>query len=234
MKEIIFSHIGKRKENQDLVISIPLRSNNHLFIVTDGMGGYSNGAKASKIISESISTYLLSIKVISHDSIQKAINKANLAIKQELKNSTIKMGATLAGIVIQENVAKCFWVGDVQILHLREGKLQYQSKSHSLLNEIVDNGNITNPDKIAKFKHVVTRSVQGDVGRSKIDYHEIAIQKNDILTISTDGVHDIFSPVQFQYSLKKIGSIEETLRSLEERLLVEAQDNYSCCGIIID
>lgn len=231
MKEIIFSHIGKRKENQDLVISLPLKSNNHLFIVTDGMGGYSNGAKASKIISESISTYLSNIKVIPHDSIQKAINKANLAIKQELKSSTIKMGATLAGIVIQENVAKCFWVGDVQVLHLRDYKLKFKSKSHTLLNEIIENGNITDPEKLAKYTHIVTRSVQGDIEKSKVDYKEITLQEKDILTISTDGVHNIISPLQFQYIIGKYKSIDIFTSEIEERLLQEAEDNFSLIGI---
>lgn len=231
MKEIYFSHIGKRKENQDLVLSQPLNNNYHLYLVADGMGGYDNGAKASKIISESISTYLSNAKTISKESIQKAINKANLAIKQELKNSSSKMGATLAGIIIQENVAMCFWVGDVQILHLRDYKLKFKSKSHTLLNEIIKNGNITDPEKLVKYTHIVTRSVQGDVEKSKVNYKEITLQEKDILTISTDGVHNIISPLQFQYIIGKYKSIDIFTSEIEERLLQEAEDNFSLIGI---
>ena len=56
----IISHtgIGKRNENQDLILISELQNDMSLYLVVDGMGGYENGFEAAKIIIEEARIYL--------------------------------------------------------------------------------------------------------------------------------------------------------------------------------
>ena len=129
------------------------------------MGGYENGAMAAKIVAENITAFLSTIKKITKADIQKGINKANLALKQAQESSQTKMGATIGGVIIENNTALCFWVGDVKIFHYRNNKLFNESSEHTLLKEILKNGSISNVDQLNKYQHIVTRSVQGEIKR---------------------------------------------------------------------
>ena len=60
MKQIIeYSNIGCRNQNQDFVLSKTIGENKGIYIVADGMGGYSDGDLAAKIAAEQISNNIL-------------------------------------------------------------------------------------------------------------------------------------------------------------------------------
>jgi|688.fasta_scaffold486281_2 serine/threonine protein phosphatase PrpC len=226
-----FSHIGKRKSNQDFVESHSSNGVN-FFIVADGMGGYDHGDIAAQIAVENIIVYLSSVDEINQDQIQKAINKANLAIRQKQESLGCKMGATIGGCILKDTVAHCFWVGDVQIFHFRDKRVNFESKSHTLINELKSGNIINEPSKISKYKHVVTRSLNGDITKSKAGFHLIHdLQKDDILMVCTDGVHDIFSSIQIQQIINSNFSFEESIEIIEKRLIIDAIDNASLIAI---
>ncbi|MDF1865317.1 MAG: protein phosphatase 2C domain-containing protein [Saprospiraceae bacterium] len=228
MKSLIFTHKGKRKINQDFVLIQNINPDTFLMLIADGMGGYEQGEKAAKAVAESILTFLSTTNEIGINQIQKAINKANLVIKQMTIDSQVKMGATIGGIILNKNSAICFWVGDVKIFHFNNNKLQYESHSHTLMNEIIENGSIKDPERISKFKHVVTRSVQGDIKHSQIDFHEIEnLSNDDMFLICSDGVHDLYDGIHFQQLLNNSSTIEEAINCVENRLMLEAEDNFS-------
>ena len=84
-----FSHIGSRNSNQDFV-EIQSYNDIDFFIVADGIGGYENGDLAAQMAVESIIVYLTNVDEINQDHIQKAINKANLAIRQKQQSLQLK------------------------------------------------------------------------------------------------------------------------------------------------
>lgn len=228
MKSIIFTHKGKRKINQDYVLVRNLNPETFLFIVADGMGGYEQGEIAARLVSENIFTYLSSVPDINSNHVQKAINKANLALRQFKEKAGIKLGTTVGGAIVTSNEALCFWVGDVKIFHFKNNVLQKESHSHTLMNEVIDKGSIINSEQINKYKHVVTRSVQGEVDRSQIDFFKVGlVVDQDVFLICSDGVSDIFSGIQIQQILDTTKSHIEAMNSLEESLLREAKDNFS-------
>ena len=215
MKSAILTHKGKRKINQDVVLVKNINPDTYLYVVADGMGGYDNGEVAAQIATESILTFLSNIDEINKESIQKAINKANLAIRQYQEQNHSRMGTTLGAIVLSKGVAKCFWVGDIKILHYSDNKLLFESKSHNLVNELSDNESTIDTFKSSKYSHIVTRSIQ------------LIVKEKDELIICSDGVHDIIDSqtILFLMNNQKVSS--NFIDELNKRLDLEANDNAS-------
>ena len=232
MKSIVFTHKGKREVNQDFVLVQNINEETYLMLVSDGMGGYENGDIAARIVAENILTYLSTVSNVDALHIQKAVNKANLAIKQFKDKSNTKLGATIGGVILNSSKAICFWVGDVKIFHFNSNKLQFESQPHTLMNDVINNGSIADVNQMSKYKHVVTRSVQGEVEHSKIDMHTIdSVSEKDMFLVCSDGVHDLFEGIQIQQILNTSNSVDETMTKIEKRLKIEGKDNFSMIAI---
>lgn len=221
-----FSNKGKRKNNQDYLFSKSINPDCNLYMVVDGMGGFEYGDVASELIAENIHTYLSTVKDINEKEIQKAVNKSNLIIKQKSIDLNAKIGATIAGVITLKNTALLFWVGDVKIIHIRNQELLFESHSHTLINQMIDNGNIIN--KIERYKHVVTRSVSGSIKESEIDCHIISnLLPNDLIMIYSDGVSDILNSYQIDNVFKSAASVQKGISEVEILCNIEAKDNFS-------
>ncbi|GMQ28067.1 PP2C family serine/threonine-protein phosphatase [Algoriphagus confluentis] len=232
MNSIALSHAGKRETNQDLILEYTSFDGTYLFSVIDGMGGYEYGEIASKLVSENILAYLSTIKTIDAYHIQKAINKSNLAIRQRKNGLQMGMGATIGGIIIKETYIIYFWIGDVKILHFRNKKLLFESLPHSLVNKLIESGSITEGTQLSKFRHVVTRSIQGNLENSQAEIHSSSFKPDtDLIFICSDGVHDQLESLQVENLLNKVETPLAFKEALEEKLLIVASDNFTF-GII--
>ncbi|OUR98391.1 hypothetical protein A9Q86_15205 [Flavobacteriales bacterium 33_180_T64] len=227
MKSITLTHKGKRKINQDVVLVKNINPDTYLYVVADGMGGYDNGEIAAQITTESLLTFLSNTDVIDKESIQKAINKANLAIRQFQEQNHSKLGATLGAIILSKGLAKCFWVGDIKILHYSDKKLAFESKSHNLINELIGNELSNETLKSSKYSHIVTRSIQGDVKKSVVSYQELNIKEKDELIICSDGVHSIIDSQNILFLMNNTETSAFFIDELNCRLVNEANDNAS-------
>jgi len=227
MKSITLTHKGKRKINQDVVLVKNINPETYLYVVADGMGGYDNGEIAAQITTESLLTFLSNTEVIDKESIQKAINKANLAIRQFQEQNHSKLGATLGAIILSKGIAKCFWVGDIKILHYSGKKLVFESKSHNLINELSGNEFSNKTLKPSKYSHIVTRSIQGDVKKSVISYQELDTKENDELIICSDGVHSLIDSQTMLFLMNNSKNSAFFIDELNCRLGNEANDNAS-------
>lgn len=220
-----FSNKGKRKSNQDYLISKLINPECSLHIVVDGMGGYEYGEMASKLVAENIYTYLSTVKEINEKEIQKAVNKTNLIIKQKSDDFGAKIGATLAGVIILKNTAFLFWVGDVKIIHIRNNELLFETHSHTLINQMIENGNVIN--KIERYKHIVTRSISGKVKDGIIEYYISNLLTDDLVIIYSDGVSDILDSYQINHIFKSTDSVHEGFNQVEALCSIDAKDNFS-------
>ncbi|PRX56261.1 PP2C family protein-serine/threonine phosphatase [Flagellimonas meridianipacifica] len=228
MKSIAFSYKGNRGTNQDVIWESSLSSGTNLYLIADGMGGYDNGKLAASMIVESISTFLSTVDEINEESIQKAVNKANLVIRQFQELNQSKLGATVGGVIVENNIARCFWIGDIKILKYSESKLDFESKSHNLFNETLDDVTPNISEIKSKYSHVVTRSVQGNAKKSIVSYDELELNyKTDKLIICSDGLHNIIDSHSIEYLLNSCKSLDEVIEKIRRRLKMEAEDNAS-------
>lgn len=228
MKDSFFTGIGTREQNEDVILIEQLNQNNKLYLVVDGMGGYEQGEVAAKLVADNIATYLRSILEIDDAHIQKAVNKANLAVKQYNETNQITSGATLGGVVFSGNSAICFWLGDVKIYYLKNNKLVQESQSHSFLNEMSDKNYPKSAENRRRYGHIVTRSVSGKRESTTIDSFQIDnLSDQESLFICSDGVHNTMTIQHIQTLLTNSGHTSE----IHDYLNIHAKDNFSLITI---
>lgn len=219
---------GKRESNQDFICIDRLESGASLFLIADGMGGYDKGDEAARIVSENIFTFLNFVGRINEQNIQKAVHKANLAIKQFNSKNNIKSGATVAGVIVEEENVHIFWVGDVMVFQTNKDKVLFQTKSHTLVNTLLESESVKEEKSLEKYKHIVTRSISGKPSESNIGYQLVQFSDEDLFIICSDGVHNVVSVEQVLLYRNK----EKVLLELEDQFLKESHDNYSIITIV--
>ena len=179
---------GKRENNEDFILNRRLSPDCSLFLVADGMGGYSYGEIASSLACESIAEYLITnyrgseIKQLIFDSLSVANNKIN----EKRKELSSKMGTTIAGVVIEGTMAYLFWLGDVRIYHFRNDEILFQSEDHSLINEMRKQGDVS-AKEIERYGNIVTKSLPFISVEEEQVIIELPLLPGDVLILCTDG-----------------------------------------------
>lgn len=219
--------IGKRETNQDFICINRLESGASFFLIADGMGGYEKGDEAARIVSENILTFLNHVESISEQNIQQPVQKANLAIKQFNIKNNIKSGATIGGVIVDKNSSHVFWVGDVMVYQIKKDKVLFQTKSHTLVNSLLESDSIKEEKSLERYQHIVTRSISGKPSESNIGYHSTVFSQDDLFIICSDGVHNTISIEQIILFLNQKNGVQE----LESKFLKDTPDNYSIITI---
>lgn len=224
MKHFTFTGLGKRNNNEDVILIEKFSQDVELYLVVDGMGGYEKGEVAAKLVAENIATYLRTATELTTAAVQTAVNKANLAVRQYNEANGISSGATLGGVLLTGSSALCFWLGDVKVYHLHNNKLLHESQSHSLINEMSDEDFPKSAQNRRRYGHIVTRSVSGKRETTILDYFPIDnLSAQDSLIICSDGVHNTMSIEHIQLLLGSPESISE----IQDYLNIHAKDNFS-------
>ncbi len=224
----VYSYSGKgnRETNEDYIRSVQFDNNTSLHIVADGMGGYLYGEIAAQVATNAIVQYLSernSVEDIT-STIQQAVEFANEEITLKRKALHAKLGTTIAGVFIRENVAHAFWLGDVQIQHFRDKKQLFISESHTLINEMKKNG-VVSSINIKRYQHIVTNSLSGSALQTPIPIVEIPIKKEDIICISSDG---LYNSIDISHLITK-SEIENEFIKIKDT----NKDNFSIVRITI-
>lgn len=228
MNSNFISNKGKRKSNQDVVFIESLGIDMDVYLLADGMGGYKNGEYAANFIVTHLYDLLKSQKSFDKITIQTNIDEVTRALAKENEKQGTKMGATLGGVIRDKAMLHCFWVGDVKIVHIKDGKIVYESVEHNLKNELIENKVFVEANNANKYNHIVTRSIQNDISNSKIDYNCINdFEQGSYIIIASDGVTDVLDNHQLLKIINSKKVIPEILSELDDMLLTSAKDNYS-------
>jgi len=167
-----------------------------LFLVCDGVGGESMGEEASRIVSEELPVYFKKnpppatglTKTYINDAQQHALN--TMRVFAAIHPEAIKMSTTLTMAHLEKDHVTIAWCGDSRIYHLRNGEVVWKSIDHSLVANLVKQGEITEEQAATHpNRNVITRSLSASGGASEIELHRIDdIRDNDYLLLCTDGV----------------------------------------------
>jgi len=189
--------IGKvRKQNQDSYAAGELPGGVAWAVVCDGMGGASGGNVASsvavKMISERIaSAYQPGMGTLSiKNMLLSVIERANISLfdMARANESLSGMGTTVVAAIVDGETAYIAHAGDSRAYRANAGGLFQLTRDHSIVQEMVENGEIT-PDqaKAHPRKNIITRAL-GAEDSIAIDFQEEVLSPQDVLILCTDGL----------------------------------------------
>lgn len=190
-----------RKENQDSSAFSVISSGCVWAVVCDGMGGAAGGKTASSTAVEYIAEHLNSAytETMNNDEVGEmlinAVEGANRLIyeKSLADLSLAGMGTTCDLVFIRSSSVFVVHVGDSRTYSIRGGKILQLTEDHSVVQELVRRGELTEKQAMNHpNKNVITRAM-GVAADVRIDYIEAEFSYGDVILICTDGLSNFVS-----------------------------------------
>ncbi|AEK71921.1 Serine/threonine protein phosphatase 2C (PP2C) [Thermococcus sp. 4557] len=219
------SYIGRRQNNEDAYI-VEKVGGNILLAVADGMGGHLAGEVASKKATEILKETLKHNKFADPEEVfREAIKRANEVIYQMGHDPAhpewYNMGTTLTAAIVRGNTATVANIGDSRTYLIRpDGSIKRITKDHSLVQELIDKGEIT-PEEARKHpqKNVITKAlgISQTITIGRNDIKKVGIQKGDYLLLCSDGLSDALPDSEIARTVLAAPSLEEAVKILVEK-----------------
>ncbi len=229
MKTVGRSDIGmRRKNNEDSFRIGQLEDGVVWAVVCDGMGGASAGQVASLLAADMVSSKIEKCynKLMTEKSIENlllsAITAANLIVfdKSREDESLYGMGTTIVACIIKENYACIAHVGDSRAYLIHNDEISQITKDHSLVQEMLDNGQITEEEfKNHPNKNIITRAL-GVREKIEIDFNNRLLENNDAIILCTDGLSGCVSDEEILETYTK-----NEFETVADKLISQANSN---------
>jgi serine/threonine protein phosphatase PrpC len=188
-----------RTNNED---SIAVDEETGLAVLADGMGGYNAGEVASSMATGFVKTELgrwlreASVGATEADvrrAMDICVDNANRAIFDAASSNPqyAGMGTTLVVAAFREGRVLIGHVGDSRGYRMRGGRLVQVTRDHSLLQEQIDAGMITQEQAaFSSNKNLVTRAV-GVEDTVLLELHLHEVLPDDLYLMCSDGLSDM-------------------------------------------
>lgn len=244
---LCFSEIGMKDNQEDYLYPQKADSDNRVFILCDGMGGHDNGEVASMTAASTLGKSLSSHSRIDKPLFEKALSETYDALDAIDTMSDRKPGTTMTALCFNEDSYLVAHIGDSRIYHIRpssfneengSGGILYQSSDHSLVNDLLKAGEITE-EEARNFprKNVITRAMQPHLPqRHRADifiFDDIAA--GDYFFLCSDGVFEQLSNKQLCRILSdKSLDNHQKLNKIKDVSQDKTRDNFSCWLIPVE
>ena len=205
-----------RQVNEDCYILAPDLG---LLAVADGMGGHHRGDVASQlacnVIKETISSHRGVIEMMERNS----VDAARLAVEAMLENAVQRassevfeaadaiagqgkrMGTTMDVLLVVANTAFLAHVGDGRVYLLRDGEVHQLTRDHSMVEQQLDRGELTQEEaRRSQKKNVITRAL-GVFDQVQVDMMNFDLLDDDKLLLCSDGLHRYIGPSELGEAL---------------------------------
>ena len=182
-----------RKENQD---TYRIARNGGVCVVCDGMGGAAGGRIASTLAAE---TYVAELdKVLKPDMTPEQLREASSYVvamaNQAVENRATEdaelsnMGTTLVSAIAYEGGTVITNIGDSRAYYITEAGITRITKDHSLVESMVDHGDITADEaRHHPNRNLITRALGRDTNAA-CDGYIRPMEKGDYILLCTDGL----------------------------------------------
>ena len=202
------SDVGlKRTNNEDNYGMVPSQG---LYVLADGMGGHASGQVASTMCVSHVAQFICETcrkpgfefpyppdSKLSYEAnlLVNAIKYANerIFIQSCKERSMEGMGTTVTAIMNSPRGLILAHVGDSRIYRVRKGQIVQMTRDHSLLNHLLDTGELK-PEDAKSFanKNVILRAI-GLKDYVDVEVKEVPREAGDTYMMCSDGLSDIVS-----------------------------------------
>lgn len=176
--------VGVRHQvNEDAYGMVPSRG---LWVVADGMGGHASGEVASKVARDRVVD-----EVKRGGDVVQSIAAAHQAVLQAAAEVQARkgMGSTVVAAQIEPHTGATHiaWVGDSRAYLWRGGELRRLTRDHSLVQLMVQQGEISPAEaEVHPDRNVLVRCLGFDT--PQIDQVKMQLEPGDLLLLCTDGL----------------------------------------------
>lgn len=223
MEYHILSDIGeKRQTNQDYASTFVNKKGIRLFLLADGMGGHRSGDVASKLAVEDIGGLWKQTSFTGDADIEtiEAWMRRQVLVENENISNLGKlddyrgMGTTLEMLFIGNGHVIVGHIGDSKSWLVRNGQIVPLTHDHSLVQELVDAGEIT-PEEAEHHpnKNIITRSL-GQNKEAIPDTESFTYAIGDYILQNSDGLTNMVSTEEILDILVTSNSLETKTKSL--------------------
>ena len=196
-----------------------------VFAVADGMGGHDYGEVASHLALEAIIRHAEGIAHAEPTALpaqlHRAIQDANAAILSQTadQNARSRMGTTIVVASVHGDRLYFAHIGDSRLYLLRGELFTQLTRDHSLVQTMVDRGEIT-PEEAAihPLRHQITKVVGGDDYISP-EIASQALEPGDLVLLCTDGLSGVAPPEELRAILTGAGTCQEKADALVQAAL---------------
>ncbi len=181
-----------------------------LVAVADGMGGHAAGEVASRI---AITTLAKESEVFTnHDvdieSADDLFSSTLLVIDATISEYAIEnpelsgMGTTLSCLFLRSDGVAAMHVGDSRIYRLRGNSFEQLTTDHTVIQELLDQGSITEADVATHpQRSVLTHVLMGD-GRNQPSLSIYEVKADDRFLLCSDGLTNVVGDKEIKSILK--------------------------------
>jgi serine/threonine protein phosphatase PrpC len=222
------SHVGTvRRRNEDRVLERPELG---LWAVADGAGGHERGDYASGRIMAALGEVNPPSPGLERlQEVKARLAEINLELRAQAAAIGPKavIGSTVAVLLILGDQSCCLWAGDSRFYRLRADQLQQLSRDQSLVQNLVDRGEISAE---AAAMHPLGNIVTNLVGSSDeliLEERHDRLEAGDILLLCSDGLSDALSDAEMAEILRQYPVPTAADRLIERALARGARDNIS-------
>ncbi len=217
-----------RDHNEDRFIE---RADIGLWAVADGAGGHAAGELAAEMIANALASIpggLGAEEMLAQVRMRIAAAHTALQHLAASRGEGAIIASTAVVLVIRQAHFACLWAGNSRAYLLRDGALLQVTRDHSLVQELVDAGEIAAQDAERHPRaNVVTRAVGSQAEAIALDKATGAIVPGDRFLLCSDGLTKCV-PAFLLADLLAADAPEAAARELVDAALArDARDNVT-------
>jgi protein phosphatase len=190
-----------------------------VFVVADGMGGARAGEVASQMVVDAFASGLPEDGT-AEERLSMVVQRANREIHERSHKEAERagMGTTVTAAYLDNNTLALAHVGDSRAYLLRDGELSRLTEDHSLVEELLRGGKLTEEEALEHPQRSVITRALGIEPIVEIDTWTYPLRPADIVLICSDGLTSMIPEQQVADAITQSRSLAEAA----ERLIAEA------------
>jgi len=186
-----------------------------LFVVADGMGGAQAGEVASRLAAETFAAGLAE-EGTSEQRLEERVRAANTRIYDVSQEDRALngMGTTLTAAYLDGDELALAHVGDSRAYLLRDGDLSRLTRDHTLVEELVRRGELTEQEAAEHPQRSIITRALGPEPDIDVDLHTHRVHAGDVLLLCSDGLTGMIGEDDVQEILSGAASLRDAGRAL--------------------
>jgi protein phosphatase len=186
-----------------------------LFVVADGMGGAQAGEVASRLAAETFARGLPD-EGTSEQRLEARVREANRRIYDVSQEDRALngMGTTITAAYLDGDELALAHVGDSRAYLLRDGELTRLTRDHTLVEELVRRGELTEQEAAEHPQRSIITRALGPEPDVEIDLRTHRVQAGDVLLLCSDGLTGMIGEDEVAEILVGVGALADAGRTL--------------------